>query len=145
MPREAMPDRCRAIEIQAALLGEAAFTLNLFGGESVRLERDRVVELPGGDRVWSGRIQGEPLSRATFASRGGVVSGVVDRAMSTGNDLYEIEADGAGGHILFQHAENPVSATGDTVEMEGGGDARRAAPLAVGAVGAVRVIDVMML
>lgn len=145
MPREAMPDRCRAIEIEAALLGEAAFTLNLFGGESVRLERDRVVELPGGDRVWSGRIQGEPLSRATFASRGGVVSGVVDRAMSTGNDLYEIEADGAGGHILFQHAENPVSATGDTVEMEGGGDVRRAAPLAVGAVGAVRVIDVMML
>jgi len=104
-----------------------------------------VVELPGGDRVWTGKVRGEPLSRVTFASRRGVVSGVVDRAMTTGNELYEVEPDGAGGQVLFQHAEARVAASGESLEVEAGGAGRGAVPaLGVGG-GAVRVIDVMML
>lgn len=145
VPREAMPDRCRVIEFRAEVLAEAAFDFELFGGESVRVERDQVVELPGGDRVWTGKVRGEPLSRVTFASRRGVVSGVVDRAMTTGNELYEIEPDGAGGQVLFQHAEVRVASSGETLLVDGGGDGRRAVPAAGFGGGAVRVIDVMML
>ena len=145
VPREAMPDRCRVIELKAEVLAKAAFDIELFGGESVRVEGDQVVELPGGDRVWTGKVRGEPLSRVTFASRRGVVSGVVDRAMTTGNELYEVEPDGAGGQVLFQHAEARVAASGESLEVEAGGAGRGAVPaLGVGG-GAVRVIDVMML
>lgn len=144
-PREAMPDRFRATELRAEVLAQASFDIELFGGERVWVDRDQVVQLPDGDRVWSGKVRGEPLSRVTFASRRGVVSGVLDRAMTTGNELYEIEPDGAGGQVLFQHAEARIAASGETLEVEGGGGGRRAMPAAGAADAVVRVIDVMML
>ena len=87
VPREAMKGRVQAVAVDPTMLSEADFEVTLFPGQTFRVERDGTTELPGGDRVWNGRVVGEPLSRATFALRRGVVSGVIDRAMTTGNEL----------------------------------------------------------
>ena len=111
-PREALPGRFRSINLNPKVFDRGSFDVTLFPGETVRLDRDHLTQLPNGDRVWSGHITGEPLSRATFAIRRGVVSGVIDRAMSTGNELYEIAPAAGSGYHLFQHSESKGSAMG---------------------------------
>jgi peptidyl-Asp metalloendopeptidase len=101
-PRESVAGQSRQVLVRTEVLGSETFELPLFDGESLRLERTSETQLPNGDRVWSGRIAGEPLSRATFAVRQGVLSGTVDRAMENGNELYEI-APFPGGYHLFRH------------------------------------------
>jgi hypothetical protein len=101
-PKEALPGQSRQVLVNTKLLDQEAFELPLFDGESLALERSSHTTLPNGDQVWSGRIAGEPLSRATFAVRQGVLSGTVDRALETGNELFEI-APFPGGHHLFRH------------------------------------------
>ncbi len=144
VPREAMPDRVRAVTVDPSMLSEAGFDVTLFPGETFRLEREGSTELPGGDRVWTGRIAGEPLSRATFARRRGVVSGVIDRAMTTGNELYEIAPAAGGGYLAFQHRERGGSTMGvETIVVEGGAQ-RRATPVLDAGDCGMRVIDVMV-
>ena len=110
--------RIRSVDVNPRVLERDSFEVTLFPGETLRLERDRVTELPDGDRVWSGRIAGEPLSRATFAVRAGVVSGVIDRAMSAGNVLYEITPNGRGGYLLSERDGNePVAPHVESVSV----------------------------
>jgi hypothetical protein len=102
-PHEAIPGRHRIITINPEVLNLPSFDVHLFGGDVLRLVRERFSRSPNGDRVWVGKIQGEPLSRATFTLHRGVLSGVIDRVMENGNELYEIQPDGAGRYHLFQH------------------------------------------
>lgn len=144
-PREALPGRFRAIEVNAKVLDQAVFDVTLFPGETVRLERDRTTQLPNGDQVWSGRISGEPLSRATFAVRQGVVSGVIDRALDTGNELYEISPSGGGGYQVFQHNEAKGSAMGHMSLPAPIPLGRQAAPATLEPPpGGVHIIDLMV-
>lgn len=144
-PREALPGRFRSIEVNAKVLDQAVFDVTLFPGETLRLERDRITQLPNGDQVWSGRIAGEPLSRATFAVRRGVVSGVIDRALDTGNELYEISPSGAGGYQIFQHNEAKGSAMGHMSLPAPIPLGRQAAPATLQPPpGGVHIIDLMV-
>ncbi len=136
--------RIRSVDVNPRVLERDSFEVTLFPGETLRLERDRVTELPGGDRVWSGRVAGEPLSRATFAVRNGVVSGVIDRAMSTGNVLYEITPNGRGGYLLSERDGNePVAPHAAAVEVPTP-LGRFAVPAAVAPAGGVHVVDLMV-
>lgn len=146
-PREALPNRFRAIDVNPRVLDQGTFDVTLFPGETVRLERDRITQLPNGDRVWSGRIEGEPLSRATFAVRKGVLSGVIDRAMTTGNELYEIApAAGGSGYQVFQHNEAKGSAMGHGPNLPAPVfTGRNAAPATTPPSEGVHVIEVMVL
>jgi len=137
-------ERIRSVDVNPRVLERDSFEVTLFPGETLRLERDRVTELPSGDRVWSGRIAGEPLSRATFAVRAGVVSGVIDRAMSTGNVLYEITPNGRGGYLLSERDGNePVAPHVESVTVPTP-LGRFAVPAAVAPVGGVHVVDLMV-
>ncbi len=101
-PREAAAGRFRAVEVHLQALEATTCEVTLFPGETLSLERVEWTQLPNGDRVWSGRIVNEPLSRATFAVRGKTLSGVIDRAMTTGNELFEITPSPSG-YQVFQH------------------------------------------
>jgi len=90
------------------LLERDQFNLNLFPGYTFQAVRDRLVDYGNGDFAWIGHVLGEPLSRVTFASRGGVVSGVVDRALDNGNELYELTPTPDGGYLLFQANETRI-------------------------------------
>ncbi len=104
-PAHALEHRARRVSVATQLLARDQFNLNLFPGQTYRVERDRLEDHGNGDFVWVGRIVGEPLSRVTFASRGGVVSGVVDRALDNGNELYELSPTAEGGYELYQANE----------------------------------------
>jgi fibronectin type 3 domain-containing protein len=145
VPREAMKGRVQGVAVDPTMLSEAGFEVTLFPGQTFRVERDGTTALPGGDRVWNGRVVGEPLSRVTFASRRGVVSGVIDRAMTSGNELYEIQPQAKGGYVAIQHRESQGSVMGtDTIAVEGGAQ-RRATPVLDEGDCGVRVVDVMLL
>lgn len=101
-PREAAAGRSRAVEVHLPALEASTCEVTLFPGETLSLERLEWTQLPNGDRIWSGRIANEPLSRATFAVRGKTLSGVIDRAMTSGNELFEITPSPAG-YQVFQH------------------------------------------
>jgi hypothetical protein len=109
-PKEALTGQSRQVVVQPELLSRDSFELPLFDGESLQIQRSTHTRLPNGDEVWSGRIAGEPLSRATFAVRKGVLSGTVDRALETGNELYEL-APFPGGHHLFRHDPTRLPST----------------------------------
>ncbi len=115
-PHEAMSTRIRVTAVDTEVMDLETFDLQLFDGETFRLVRDRFIKSPNGDKVWVGRIEGEPLSRATFALRKGVMSGVVDRVMETGNELYEIQYDSVGRYRLFQH-RNDVNLEGQNLDV----------------------------
>lgn len=143
-PAGVVPGRIRGVEVNPRVLERSSFDVTLFPGETLRVERDRVSEMGGGDRVWSGRIAGEPLSRATFAVRNGVLSGVIDRAMDTGSVLYEISPNGRGGHVLFERDNSaPAVAYGESIEVPPP-IGRVALPAAVVPVGGVHIVDLMI-
>lgn len=145
-PREALPGRFRSIELNPKVFDRGSFDVTLFPGETVRLDRDHLTQLPNGDRVWSGHITGEPLSRATFAVRRGVVSGVIDRAMSTGNELYEIAPAGGSSYHLFQHSEAKGSTMGHGASLPAPiPTGRNALPATTPPTEGVHVIEVMVL
>jgi hypothetical protein len=144
VPREAMKGRVQGVAVDPTMLSEAGFEVTLFPGQTLRVERDGVTELPGGDRVWNGRVVGEPLSRVTFALRRGVVSGVIDRAMTTGNELYEIQPLAKGGYVAIQHRESQGSVMGTETIVVDGGAQRRATPVLDEGDCGVRVVDVML-
>lgn len=137
-------ERSRSIEVNVRVLELPSFEVTVFPGETLRLERERVMEAEGGARVWTGRLVGEPLSRATFAVRGGVVSGVIDRATDAGNVLYEINPNARGGHVLTERVGNGTVAPhveSLTVPTPLG---RVAIPAAVVPAGGVHVVDLMV-
>ncbi len=105
LPSHALEHMARRVRVGAKLLERDQFHLNLFPGRGFQVQRDRIVDYGNGDFAWIGRIVNEPLSRVTFASRGGVISGVVDRALDNGNELYELTPDADGGYLLFQADE----------------------------------------
>src|SRR5262245_38116347 len=90
LPAHALQHMARPVRLVAKLLERAQFNLNHFPGNKFVAQRDRFVDYVNGDVVWIGHVLDEPLSRVTFASRGGVISGVVDRALDNGNELYEL-------------------------------------------------------
>src|SRR5262245_34837922 len=108
LPAHALENMARRVGVATKLLERDQFILNLFPGHTYSVERDRLENLGNGDFVWVGRIVGEPLSRVTFASRGGVLSGVVDRALDNGNELYELTPTPEGGYLLFQANEGKL-------------------------------------
>ena len=108
LPAHAMEHMARPVRVVARLLERDQFKLNLFPGHSYLVERDRLVDHGNGDFVWLGHIVDEPLSRVTFASRGGVISGVVDRALDNGNELYELSPTPEGEYLLFQADEGRI-------------------------------------
>ncbi len=143
-PAGVVPGRIRSVEVNPRVLERASFDVTLFPGETLRLERDRVSEMAGGDRVWSGRIAGEPLSRATFAVRNGVLSGVIDRALNTGSVLYEISPNGRGGYVLFERDNSaPVAPHAESIEVPTP-LGRVALPAAVAPSGGVHIVDLMI-
>ena len=105
LPSHALENKARRVRVVSKLLERDEFQLNLFPGHGFRVQRDRVVDYGNDDFAWLGHIANEPLSRVTFASRGGVISGVVDRALDTGNELYELTPDADGSYLLFQADE----------------------------------------
>src|ERR1044071_2343043 len=121
-PAHALANRTRSVRVPAELLGRDRFQLNLFPGQSFRAERDRLVDFGNGDFAWIGHIADEPLSRVTFASRDGVVSGVVDRPLDNGNELYELTPSADGGYLLFQANEGrlPQRAPGVNASPDSG-------------------------
>src|SRR6266536_1207343 len=90
LPAHALEQMARPVRVAFKLLERDEFNLDLFPGRSFQVLRDRLEDYGNGDFVWVGRIVGEPLSRVTFAVRGGVISGVVDRALDNGNELFEL-------------------------------------------------------
>src|SRR5439155_12224300 len=104
----ALEHRARSVHLVTKLLERDQFNLNLFPGYTFQAVRDRLVDYGNGDFAWIGHVLGEPLSRVTFASRGGVVSGVVDRALDNGNELYELTPTPDGGYLLFQANETRI-------------------------------------
>ena len=108
LPAHALEHRARPVRVVARLLERDQFNLNLFPGQSFAVRLDRRVDYGNGDFAWVGRILDEPLSRVTFASRGGVISGAVDRALDNGNELYELTPSADGGYLLFQANEGKL-------------------------------------
>lgn len=114
LPPEAVGGRARWVIPQLHHLLTVEFNVDLFDGESFRVIRDSQQIIGDGNLVWSGRIANEPLSRVTFALRRGVLSGVIDRAMEDGNELYEIVQQKNARYILFQVDETQLPANGDS-------------------------------
>jgi hypothetical protein len=108
LPAHALEHMARPVRVAAKLLERDQFNLNLFPGHSFQVERDRLVDYGNGDFAWLGHILDEPLSRVTFASRDGVISGVVDRALDGGNELYELTPAADGSYLLFQANESKL-------------------------------------
>lgn len=77
--------------------------------------------------VWSGSLAGEPLSRVTLASCGGVLAGVVDRPLSGGrNETYLIEPQPDGTSLVLRADDPPAPGNGCLaipVELPGGAHA----------------------
>jgi hypothetical protein len=143
-PAGVVSGRIRNVDVNPRVLELASFNVTLFPGETLRLERDRVHEMTGGDRVWSGRIAGEPLSRATFAVRNGVLSGVIDRALNTGSVLYEISPNGRGGYVLLERDNSaPAPPHSESIEVPTP-LGRVALPAAVAPAGGVHIVDLMV-
>jgi peptidyl-Asp metalloendopeptidase len=105
-PAEAIEGRARPVIIHVHQLFKPRFQIRLFNDESLWVERDSLTVVGDGNLVWTGRIANEPLSRVTLALRRGVLSGVIDRAMDNGNELYEIVRQKNGRYILFQVDED---------------------------------------
>lgn len=101
-PAHALGNRARSVRVSGKLLERDRFQLNLFPGHSFQAERERVVDYGNGDFAWVGHILDEPLSRVTFAVRAGVLSGVVDRPVDDGNELFELTPTADGGYMLYQ-------------------------------------------
>jgi hypothetical protein len=128
---KAMASRVQGVAISTKQLRLPAFTLNLGDGVRVRAERDTFTDLGNGDLVWSGRLQNEPLSRVTFAVRRGAVSGTIDRPLTEGNDLYEVQPMANGGHLLIKHDESKAPPRGPSRFVPwAGSQPRQAAPAA---------------
>ncbi|MCI0536488.1 MAG: fibronectin type III domain-containing protein [Verrucomicrobiales bacterium] len=108
LPFHAIEHMSRRVRVVSALLERDAFNLNLFPGHTFRVQRDRIVDYGNGDFAWTGHIDEEPVSRVTFASRGGIISGVVDRALDNGNELYELAPTADGEYLLFQANEDKL-------------------------------------
>jgi hypothetical protein len=121
LPQRALENRGRPVRVVNRLLLKPEFILNLFPGESYRVQRDRLDDHGGGDFVWVGRIAGEPLSRVTFASRHGTISAVIDRPTNQGNELYELMPTPQGKYLLYQLNENHLPPRSPGVTTDGGG------------------------
>jgi hypothetical protein len=130
LPSHALEHMVRPVRVVSKLLERDQFHLNLFPGRVFQVQRDRLVDYGNGDFAWIGHIVNEPLSRVTFASRGGVISGVVDRALDSGNELYELSPDADGGYLLFQADEVkiPPRAPGVNPALDNPFDAANAGP-----------------
>ncbi len=95
--------QARAVKAHPRLREMPRVRLDLADGVIWEAERVRVDVLAGGDFVWVGRLIGEPLSEVTLASRGGVLAGVVDRPLETGNEVYSIQPSAGGFSLLAEY------------------------------------------
>lgn len=152
-PAEAIEGRSRPVVIHVHQLFKPRFQIRLFNDESLWVERDSMSVVGEGNVVWTGRIANEPLSRVTLALRRGVLSGVIDRAMENGNELYEIVRQKNGRYLLFQVDEDLLP-SGDDSEYDPsfspklpggrGGKAGSASDLGLQKSGGTPVIDLMV-
>src|SRR2546422_7092249 len=116
LPPQAMENLARVVEINPHLLQGPSFELNLFPGKALEAGLDRFEDNGNGDFVWTGHIDGEPLSRVTFASRQGVIAGVIDRALTDGNELYEVTVLPNGKYLLTRIDESTLPMVAPGVE-----------------------------
>jgi hypothetical protein len=103
-------------------LEQARINLDFFDGRRAVAVRDRMEKLGNGDLVWVGRLDGDPLSRVSIASRNGTVAGVIDRPTSQGNELLEIHPVAPGISVLFHVDEGllpPCAPPGSVDDQEG--------------------------
>lgn len=108
VPREGRSESARAVQVSAACVTKSSFKIALPNGVVVTARRDHWTDYGGGDGVWSGHLDSEPLSRVTIGIRKGILSGAVDRAFERGNELFELSATPAGTYQWYQHDETRI-------------------------------------
>ena len=91
----------RAVRTHPGLHDLAQLQLDLLQGRTALAHRDRIEDHGNGDYVWVGRIEGEPLSRVTLASRRGVVVGSIDIPGPNGGEAYQLVPTPAGVSVLM--------------------------------------------
>ena len=108
VPAEALNGQAQSVRIRVEQLLRPRLRLSLPDGQSFVAVRDSLTRESNGNIIWTGRLVGEPLSRVTFAARNGVVSGVIDRAMTDGNVVYELVPQRNGSYLLFRLNEESL-------------------------------------
>lgn len=89
----------RLVEVAAEHLADDRLVLDLPAGRSVTARQRHAEPGSDGSWIWSGMIEGEPLSAVTFVRVGALVQGSI--RSSSGAFSLEPAADG-GGHLLRQ-------------------------------------------
>ncbi len=112
----------RAVRAHPGLRHGQEFLLELGPGATWTVQRQRVDELGKGDFVWTGQVVGNPFSRVTVSSRGGVIAGVVDLPWQDGNEVWEI-VPGPDGTSALVSSTIPAEVMGCDLEAVPGGSA----------------------
>ncbi len=121
LPAHAAARQAHLVLVNHQALEQARINLDFFDGRRAVAVQDRAERPGNGDFVWVGRLDGEPLSRVSIASRNGTVAGVIDRPTSQGNELLEIHPVAPGISVLFRvdEARLPRCAPPGSVDDEG--------------------------
>lgn len=98
--------------------------INLFADRKIVVARDREERAANGDTVWVGRVLGEPFSRVTLATCGGVTAGSVELVRYGGSEVYQISPSTAGDYLVSEVAMQgnicpDVLPVGPTVPADG--------------------------
>lgn len=104
---EAAPPRGKAkrtqkSKVDANALKNKMLNIELFPDRKIVAVRDREVCQANGDTIWVGRVSGEPFSRVTIASHGGVVAGSIELARYGGSEVYEVQPTAVGDVTVAQ-------------------------------------------
>lgn len=73
----------RVVEVATDHLGDARLVLDLVGGHSLVARRQHVERTDDGSQIWSGTVEGEPLSAVTFVQVDDVVQGSIRSSRGT--------------------------------------------------------------
>lgn len=94
--------RSQRAVVNSAALKQSMLNINLFGDRKIVAVRDRDQRSENGDSIWVGKVLGEPFSRVTIASSGGVIAGSVELVRYGGSEVYELVPTTVGDYTVSQ-------------------------------------------
>lgn len=101
-PRGGRVKRAQKAFGNASAIKQKMLNINLFPDRKIVAVRDREINAANGDTVWVGRVAGEPFSRVTISSRGGVIAGSIELVRYGGSEVYEVVPSATGDYTISQ-------------------------------------------
>mgnify|MGYP001472130099 CR=1 FL=1 len=106
--------RLAGVNAEALTSRSSTLTLNLFSDVSLLADLGPADATNAGERVWGGRVAGDPLSTITLVERAGRLSGLV---VSLEGGVYELRDAGAGQVVIAQVNQGEFQPEGEPVAV----------------------------